>query len=237
LNNVGGTLNVAQASAAAGVRWFVHTSSDKAVDPVSMLGSTKALAEQVVRAVAARLAEGSTYVSVRFGNVLGSQGSVVRVFQEQIRLGGPVTVTHPEMTRYVMTIPEASRLVIQAGALDANGAVYFLEMGTPILISKLAEDMIRLAGADPEEIRIEYTGLRSGERLTEELHSADERATPTGLEGITSVDPGQPPRADFLDLIGVLLEAAEVRRWDEVAACFDKLQPGFELPLESTERT
>ena len=236
LNNVGGTLHVAQAAAAGGVRWFVHTSSDKAVDPVSMLGTTKLLAEQVVRAVAPRAPEGGTYVSVRFGNVLGSQGSVVRVFQDQIRRGGPVTVTHPDMTRYVMTIPEAARLVIQAGALDENGAVYFLEMGTPVLISKLAEDMIRLAGADPEDIRIEYTGLRPGERLTEELHTADERATPTTHEGITGVDAGQEPRADFLDLIAVLLRAAEVREWGDVAACLDKLHPGFELPAETTDR-
>jgi FlaA1/EpsC-like NDP-sugar epimerase len=237
LNNVGGTLHVAQAAAAGGVRWFVHTSSDKAVDPVSMLGTTKLLAEQVVRAIAERVPEGSTFVSVRFGNVLGSQGSVVRVFQDQIRRGGPVTVTHPEMTRYVMTIPEAARLVIQAGALDANGAVYFLEMGTPIVISKLAEDMIRLAGADPEDVRIEYTGLRPGERLTEELHSADETAAPTGHEGITSVDPGTEPGADFLDLVHALLRAAEVREWGDVGACLDKLYPGFELPAETIDRT
>ena len=189
-----------------------------------------------MRAVASRVPEGSVYVSVRFGNVLGSQGSVVRVFQEQIAHGGPVTVTHPDMTRYVMTIPEASRLVVQAGALDENGAVYFLEMGTPILINKLADDMIRLAGADADEIRIEYTGLRPGERLTEELHSADEHATPTGREGITMIDPGKPPDEDFLDLVEVLLAAAETREWNEVAACLDKLQPGFELPPESTER-
>jgi FlaA1/EpsC-like NDP-sugar epimerase len=236
LNNVGGTLHVAQAAAAGGVRWFVHTSSDKAVDPVSMLGTTKLLAEQVVRAIAERVPEGSTFVSVRFGNVLGSQGSVVRVFQDQIRRGGPVTVTHPEMTRYVMTIPEAARLVIQAGALDANGAVYFLEMGTPILISKLAEDMIRLAGADPEDVRIEYTGLRPGERLTEELHSADETAAPTGHEGIKSVDPGTEPGADLLDLVDALLRAAEAREWGDVGACLDKLYPGFELPAETIDR-
>lgn len=236
LNNVGGTLHVARAAAAGGVRWFVNTSSDKAVDPVSMLGTTKLLAEQVVRAVAATAPDGAVYVSVRFGNVLGSQGSVVRVFQDQIRRGGPVTVTHPDMTRYVMTIPEASRLVIQAGALGTNGAVYFLEMGTPIAISKLAEDMIRLAGADPEEIRIEYTGLRPGERLTEELHSVDEAAEATGHEGITAVrQPGE-PGADFLDVIEALLRAAEVREWGDVGACLDKLHPGFVLPAETIDR-
>ncbi len=236
LNNVGGTLNAVQAAAAGDVRWFVHTSSDKAVDPVSMLGMTKLLAEQIVRAVARRVPDGSTYVSVRFGNVLGSQGSVVRVFQDQIRRGGPVTVTHPDMTRYVMTIPEASRLVIQAGALSRNEAVYFLEMGTPIEIRRLAEDMIELAGADPADIRIEYTGLRPGERLTEELHSAKERATPTGHTGITIVDSGQEPQADFLDLVGSLLEAAALRDWGDVALCLDKLHPGYALPAESTDQ-
>ena len=148
LNNVGGTRNIAEAALGAGVDRFVNVSTDKAVRPVSMLGATKWLAELVVRMAAEEARLGQSFVSVRFGNVLGSRGSVVRVFEDQIRRGGPITVTDPEMTRYFMTIPEASRLVIQAGAMGQNGGVYVLNMGTPTRIVDLARDMVRLAGVE-----------------------------------------------------------------------------------------
>ena len=237
LNNVGGTLHVAQAAAAGGVRWFVHTSSDKAVDPVSMLGTTKLLAEQVVRAVAARAPEGGTYVSVRFGNVLGSQGSVVRVFQDQIRRGGPVTVTHPDMTRYVMTIPEAARLVDPGRGARRERRGLLPGDGHPGADQQAGRghDPARRRGPRGHPDRVHGPAARasasprSSTRPTSAPRPRPTRASP----GST---PGQEPRADFLDLIAVLLRAAEVREWGDVAACLDKLQPGFELPAETTDR-
>jgi FlaA1/EpsC-like NDP-sugar epimerase len=207
---------------------LVHTSSDKAVNPASMLGITKLIAERVVHQMAERAGGGASYVSVRFGNVLGSQGSVVTVFQDQIRRGGPVTVTHPEMTRYFMTIPEASRLVIQVGALGENGAVYFLDMGTPVKIRELAEDMIRLAGADPHEVRIEYTGLRPGEKLEEELFTAEERTSPTRHEKIVMAHPEELPPEDLLDQVESLLDAAGTRDQVGMEQALAKLVPGFD---------
>ena len=138
-----------------------------------MVGATKQIAEKIVRALADKAGSESAYVSVRFGNVLGSRGSVIPVFQEQIRRGGPITLTHPEMTRYFMTIPEASRLVLQAGALCRERRRLPLDMGTPIRIQDLAQDMIRLSGANPEDIAFVYTGLRPGEKLSEELFTGD----------------------------------------------------------------
>ena len=175
LNNVGGTLNLAEAALAAGVKRFVNISTDKAVRPASMMGVTKSLAERVVRMVGTRALADQVFVSVRFGNVLGSRGSVVPVFQEQIARGGPLTITDPEMTRYFMTIPEASRLVIQAGALGVNGAVFVLDMGEPVRIVDLAREMIHLAGADEDDIGIVFTGARPGEKLHEELFTDEEQ--------------------------------------------------------------
>jgi len=149
------------------VKTLVNISTDKAVNPTSIMGATKRLAEQVV--TAASDAE-HKYVSVRFGNVLGSRGSVVPKFRAQIKAGGPVKVTHPDMVRYFMTIPEAVQLVLQAGALAEPKAVYFLDMGEPVRISQLAEDLISLSGFIPHvDIEITYTGIRTGEKLYEEL--------------------------------------------------------------------
>jgi FlaA1/EpsC-like NDP-sugar epimerase len=227
LNNVGGTRTIAVASAAAGVRRFVNISSDKAVNPVSMVGVTKSIAERVVRAVAEEAESDQVFVSVRFGNVLGSRGSVVPIFQEQIRRGGPITLTHPDMTRYFMTIPEASRLVIQAGALGANGAVFVLDMGDPVLISDLAADMIRLSGAEEGEIEIVYTGLRPGEKLSEELLTERERTIATSFAQIMMAQTDYHEDPAFRETVAALVGAAERRDWDEMRRCLDVLQPGF----------
>ncbi|MGN6512190.1 MAG: polysaccharide biosynthesis protein [Lysobacteraceae bacterium] len=177
-NNVLSTETVARASHEAGVGTFVLISTDKAVDPVNVLGATKRLAEMVCQAIAGPHATRS--VTVRFGNVLDSAGSVVPLFREQIRHGGPVTVTDPEVTRYFMTIPEACQLILQAAALGAQQVVYTLDMGEPVSIRMLAEQMIRLAGKVPErDVAIVYTGLRPGEKLHENLFHADERYRPT----------------------------------------------------------
>ncbi|MCW5875609.1 MAG: polysaccharide biosynthesis protein [Anaerolineales bacterium] len=167
-NNIGGTRNVVAAAAAAGVPRLVMISTDKAVRPASIMGATKRVAEWIVLDAASRARQ--AYSVVRFGNVLGSRGSVVPLFKRQIASGGPVTVTHPEMERYFMTIPEAVHLVLQAAAFEEQGRVYMLEMGEPVRILDLANDLIRLSGLTPgEDIHIEFSGLRPGEKLKEQL--------------------------------------------------------------------
>lgn len=172
LNNVIGTSNIAELCLKYGVSRLVNVSTDKAVNPTSVMGASKRLAEMVVSAAASRTREGQSFMSVRFGNVLGSRGSVVPTFMAQIRIGGPVTVTHPEMVRYFMTIPEAARLVLQAGSLAENRKVYVLNMGQPVKIAELAKEVIRLSGA--KDIDVVFTGIRPGEKLYEELLTSAE---------------------------------------------------------------
>ncbi|MDQ6612668.1 MAG: polysaccharide biosynthesis protein [Gemmatimonadota bacterium] len=177
-NNVLGTQSVVDAALAAGVPHLVLISTDKAVRPTSIMGASKRIAEQIVQ-IAAR-ESGRAYVSVRFGNVLGSRGSVVPTFLRQIREGGPVLITHPEMRRYFMTIPESVQLVLQAFALGRNGEVFCLDMGEPITILSLARDLIQLSGLEPyTDVDIQFTGARPGEKLYEEMFFGSEQAIPT----------------------------------------------------------
>jgi FlaA1/EpsC-like NDP-sugar epimerase len=229
LNNVGGTRSLAEAALEAGVARFVNISTDKAVNPVSMLGVTKAIAERLVLGVAGRATAGQVFVSVRFGNVLGSRGSVVPVFQDQINRGAPMTVTDPMMTRYFMTIPEASRLVIQAGSFTDNGAVYVLDMGDPVPIVDLARDMIRLSGRDEDEIEIVYSGLRPGEKLAEELFTEAERTTTTRYEQILVARSEPAPAPDLDSRIDLLLEAARRRDWSAMDTELAHLVPGYRM--------
>lgn len=182
-NNTLGTWNAAQAAADAGVGRFVLISTDKAVNPTNVMGATKRAAEMVV-ALLAQEQPSTRFMAVRFGNVLGSSGSVIPKFKEQIALGGPVTVTHPDIIRYFMTIPEAARLVLQAAVIGATGQVLVLDMGEPVRIADLARDMIRLSGHLPEDISIRYTGLRPGEKLYEELLVDSETTMPTSCSSL-----------------------------------------------------
>jgi len=212
-NNVLGTRVVAEAAMAQGVKGFVLISTDKAVRPTNVMGATKRAAEKLVQSLDGE--GGTRFITVRFGNVLDSAGSVVPLFREQIRLGGPVTVTHPEVTRYFMTIPEACQLIMEAAAVGKGGEIFVLDMGEPILIRYLAEQMIRLSGKRvDQDICIDFVGLRPGEKLTEELFLEDERPMPTPHDKLLlakSVDLN-------LGEIGVILDAmkSSVDGFDEV---------------------
>jgi FlaA1/EpsC-like NDP-sugar epimerase len=182
-NNTLGTWHAAQAAAEAGALRFVLISTDKAVNPTNVMGASKRAAEMAI-CLQAQRHPATRFMAVRFGNVLGSSGSVIPKFKEQIARGGPVTVTHPEIVRYFMTIPEAVRLVLQAAAMGESGQVLVLDMGEPVRIADLARDMIRLAGHGPDEIPIVYTGLRPGEKLYEELLTDAETTLPTSIQSI-----------------------------------------------------
>jgi FlaA1/EpsC-like NDP-sugar epimerase len=228
-NNILGTRNVAEAAIAHGAKEFVLVSTDKAVRPSSVMGVTKRVAEMVVQELQNG---GCRFVAVRFGNVLGSSGSVVPLFRDQIARGGPVTVTDPEATRYFMTIPEASQLILQAAAIGQGGEIFILEMGEPVRIVDLARNMIRLSGFEPEEdIQITFTGLRPGEKLHEELMSDDEEVASTYHDRIRVVRAAE--RATFPGVWLPRIEAC-VREGDVRAAIrlLQVLVPSYHPSLE-----
>ena len=181
-NNAYGTYQIAAACQAAHVPTFVLVSTDKAVNPTNVMGASKRLAELICQGLQHQVKSPTRFITVRFGNVLGSSGSVIPKFREQIAHGGPITITHPEITRYFMSIPEAAKLVLQAATMGNGGEVIVLDMGTPVRIIDLARDMIKLSGLQEQDIRIELTGLRPGEKLYEELLADDENTLPTSHE-------------------------------------------------------
>jgi FlaA1/EpsC-like NDP-sugar epimerase len=225
-NNVFGTLTVASIAAREKIESFVLISSDKAVRPTNVMGATKRWAELIVRqrAIEAHAnCEGQVFCAVRFGNVIGSNGSVVPLFKQQIARGGPVTVTDPDMTRYFMAIPEAAELIVQAGALSVGGDVFLLDMGEPVRIGDLAENMIRLAGfqirdsRNPDSgIAIEVVGKRPGEKLFEELFYDRNNARPTRHPKIMRADSAAIARYDMAAWLGELEQA--LRAEDEALA-------------------
>jgi len=213
-NNVLGTYYVAEACGLSGVERMVLISTDKAVYPSSIMGATKWLCEEIVRA-AADSHPGTTYITVRFGNVLDSRGSVVPLFREQLKRGGPITVTHPEVTRYFMTIREAVQLVLQAAAVGDTGELFLLDMGQPVKILDLARDMIRLSGFEPDvDVPITFTGLRAGEKLYEQLISDDEEIEPAECEGLSIVH-----RRQYTEPSEVL---KTVRQFEELVVAADE---------------
>ncbi|MCL1815466.1 MAG: polysaccharide biosynthesis protein [Treponema sp.] len=211
-NNLFGTKNLIDAAKAAGVKRFVHITTDKAVDPVSVYGASKYLCEKLVLSAAS---PESGFLAVRFGNVLGSRGSIMLLFQNQIEKGGPVTVTHPNMKRWFMTIPEACSLVLKAGGVGDNGSLYLLDMGEPVLIRDLAEQMIRFYGFEPDkDIRIEYTGTRPGERLDEQLLADDEEPAPTEYSRILKVQSRLTGYKNKIDVEGLIEQICPIVRFD-----------------------
>lgn len=216
--NILGTFHVAKAAGECGAARFVLISTDKAVNPTNIMGATKRMAELVVQNVAPGY-RSTEFVSVRFGNVLGSSGSVVPLFTEQIANGGPVTVTHPDIVRYFMTIPEAAQLVLQAGLMGKSGQIYVLDMGEPVKIAELARMMIRLSGKSEQEIPLAFTGLRPGEKLFEELLADDETTEPTPHPKLriakTSGEQAVHIQGviDWIDNAGPAPSGADVRAW------------------------
>lgn len=245
-NNVVGTKRLLECAAEFGVERCVMVSTDKAVNPTNIMGATKRAAELMFQAQAVKLnakgaseesATGSAngnetecchYSCVRFGNVLGSRGSVVPIFREQIKNGGPVTITHPEVERYFMTIPEAAQLIIQAGALGQRGEIFLLDMGEPVKVFDLAKDMIRLSGLTVgDDIDIEFKGLRPGEKLKEELLIAEEGAETTRYEKIFVAPPLQYDFARLENRIAELSDAAEAGDEDAIYEIFSRMNIGF----------
>ncbi len=228
LNNVGGTRNLTELALKYGVERFVNVSSDKSVNPTSVMGCSKRVAEYVVHRASLRAKKGQSFVSVRFGNVLGSRGSVVPLFKKQIEAGGPVTVTHPEMTRYFMTIPEASQLVLQAGGLNCNGSVYVLDMGEPVKIVDLARDLIRLCGLEPDrDIEIVYSGIRPGEKLYEELLTDEEGTSATRHAMIFTAKTNGPPAGELEKMLKDLFEAAYRQDPEEIRRQLKGIIPSY----------
>lgn len=228
-NNVLGTRNVLQAAETYGAERFVLISTDKAINPTSVMGASKRIAELLVQAAARR--SGRAYMAVRFGNVLGSRGSVIPIFQRQIAAGGPVTITHPEMTRYFMTIPEAVQLVLQASSLGRGGEIFMLDMGQPVRILELAKGLIQMAGPkEAQAIKIVFSGMRPGEKLHEELFHATEeykRTTHEKIFMVTETAPGSD--AAIAATVDQLIEAAQQLKTAEVIRQLTQLVPGCQL--------
>ncbi len=238
LTNIIGTRNLAEACQAAGVKAMVMISTDKAVHPTNVMGATKRVAECICQALdissRANGAAGTRFVTVRFGNVLGSTGSVVPLFRRQLEAGGPLTVTHKDVERFFMTVREAVELVLQASVLGTaaeaveQGGIFVLEMGEPVKIADLARQMIRLAGLEPEkDIKIEYVGLRPGEKLYEELFHEAEKLVPTAGDGILLARPRTADYAVLARALDELEEAARSRNADHVLGILSRLVPEF----------
>lgn len=232
-NNVFGTINVAQAAILYKAEKFILISTDKAVNPVNIMGATKRIAEMIIQLF--NRVSGTDLAAVRFGNVLGSSGSVVPFFKEQIAQGGPVTVTHPDMRRYFMTIPEAVQLVLEAGAMADGGEIFVLDMGRPVYIYDLACDLIRLSGYEPDkDIKIIFTGLRPGEKLFEEISLAEEDAVKTANNKIYICKPVDYDDVALSELLKQLDERLKSGDNREIFKCVSRLVPTFKYKADKS---
>jgi FlaA1/EpsC-like NDP-sugar epimerase len=222
-NNILGTKNLIDLSIEHNIERFVLISSDKAVDPINIMGMTKRVAELIVRKAADETQK--PYVTVRFGNVLGSRGSVVPLFQHQIEAGGPITITDPEVERFFMTIPESVQLVLQATALGENGEIFVLDMGKQIKIESLARQLVQLSGLrEGEDIEIVYTGLRPGEKISEKLFSRDERINKTEHEKVMMILNDSKISAEDLDRkVSDLIDFAEKGSQEQARKLLEEL--------------
>lgn len=233
--NVGGTKTLIDLSVKHNVKKFVMISSDKSVNPTNIMGASKRVCEMLVQTKARKEGVKTQFVTTRFGNVLGSNGSVIPLFRKQIEEGGPITVTHPEITRYFMTIPEACQLVLEAGFMGKGGEIFVFDMGDPVKIADLAVNMIRLSGLEPgKDIRIEYTGLRAGEKLYEELLSSGEEVIPTHHEKIRIA---KVERTDFkTEMLTVITSLKDVYGLSEqeVFELFETLVPEYKSSKENS---
>jgi len=226
LNNVSGTKNVLDVAGEFHVERFVFISSDKAVNPFNVMGATKRVGEMLVQVLAD--GNGMRSACVRFGNVLGSRGSVIPLFQKQISQGGPVTITHPDVVRYFMTIEEAVQLILCAGTLARNGETFVLDMGNPRNILEMAREMIMLSGLEPEkDIETKITGLRPGEKLFEELVSSSERLLGTEFEKLSMIEPQRIATAAFWNDLKRLVQSAERNDRDQVREVLSDMGLGF----------
>lgn len=229
-NNVFGTQNLIEIADVYGVNRFVLISTDKAVNPTNVMGASKRLCEMLVQSYSVE-SKNTEFAAVRFGNVLGSNGSVIPLFKKQIQEGGPVTVTHPEIIRYFMTIPEAAQLVIQAGGLAKGGEIFVLDMGEPVKIDTLARDLIRLSGLEPDiDIRVEYSGLRPGEKLYEELLMSEEGLGETEIEKIFVAKPLTLPFEELVTRTQSLRECFDDN--EALVAAIKAIVPTFKTPDE-----
>ncbi len=225
-NNILGTYHLVRAAAAAKVQRFVMISTDKAVNPTNVMGVTKRIAEMVVQAFNQNAA--TQFMTVRFGNVLGSAGSVIPIFKKQILQGGPVTVTHPDIERFFMTIPEAVQLVLQTGCLGNGGEIFVLDMGRPVKIAKLAEKLITLSGKRPrEDVDIQYTGLRPGEKMYEELFNTGEELTQTTHPRIKAAKSDDMNHGKIQDTVHHIERFVHERNEKALLALFYELVPGY----------
>ena len=235
-NNVFGTYNTAICAEKYGAEQFVLISTDKAVNPTNVMGATKRVCEMIVQAMAQQ--GGSTrFVAVRFGNVLGSNGSVIPLFKDQIACGGPVTVTHPDIVRYFMTISEAVSLVLEAGAMAKGGEIFVLDMGKPMRILELAENLIKLSGFIPyKDIEIKFTGLRPGEKLYEELLMDEEGLQKTDSEKIYIGAPLKMNKNTFFDHLSALKQIAYSNNSENLVQALIDMVPTFHHNAGGEER-
>ena len=227
-NNIFGTKNIIEVAKASKCEKFVFVSTDKAVNPTNVMGTSKRIAELLVQEISCDVTSSTSFMTVRFGNVIGSVGSVIPLFKKQIKEGGPVTVTHPDMVRYFMLIPEACQLILQAGAMGNGGETFLLEMGEPVNIDNMARDLIRFSGFEPDEdINIEYTGLRPGEKLYEELMTDQEDVVPTEHKKIRVLNTNCLNMAVLNGNIGNLKKMAEKRDGEGIRLLMKAMIPEY----------